>query len=113
MCYGEYYKLEYYKIGVDSCGIADNRTNTGFNNLSLGEDIMIYPNPVMDLLIVDIPSMQLIDRYAVYDIYGKQLISLSERENRYVIDFTSFKCGIYYLKLSSLNASKIYRIIKM
>ena len=78
--------------------------------------ISIYPNPVSDVLNVNVPTK--IDNgldITVFDILGKPVISEKTNELRTSISVSELKSGIYIIKLSSLlqNVSVTKRFVKL
>ncbi len=86
------------------------------NNIVLGiEDFdrttfRAFPNPTNGDW--NISSSSVINRVAVYDILGKQVISLAPNSNEVVIDASSLNTGIYFAKIEGNNGSKTVKLIK-
>lgn len=69
--------------------------------------IEIYPNPASSLL--KIKTHDIIDKIEVYSIYGKKMASYNSRK---VIDISSFKKDIYFVKITTKKGSAVKRFIK-
>jgi Leucine-rich repeat (LRR) protein len=80
---------------------------TGFPVSSL-ENITVYPNPVHDVLYINCDKCYYIE---VFDITGKRV---SGMKNKYEINLSGLKEGIYFLRLKNKNNStlKTIRIVK-
>ena len=76
------------------------------NGMGLDVVIKAYPNPVMDILIIE---TEVQDKYQIIDIQGEVLkngIITSKKEE---IDFTDLPTGIYFLQV---DQKKTHKIIK-
>jgi hypothetical protein len=49
---------------------------------------------------------------AVYDILGKQVITLSPNSTETLIDASSLRSGMYFAKIEGANGSKTVKLIK-
>ena len=80
---------------------------TGIQNSSL-EKISIYPNPVHDVLHISTDKYFFIE---IFDITGKHILS---EKNKYEINLSGLKEGIYFLRLKSKSSIpiKTFRIVK-
>jgi hypothetical protein len=79
-------------------------------------DIKIYPNPVSDILNVDVGSFEIINM-SISDITGRAInkfTKISENDNIVKIDISTFKSGIYFINIELNNEpNKIFKIIKI
>jgi hypothetical protein len=80
---------------------AEAFTATGFT---------IYPNPVNNW--VTITTSVEINEVAVYDIYGKQLVSLKVNTDKVDVDLSALSQGVYVLKASGTQGVHTQKIIK-
>lgn len=75
-------------------------------------DISIYPNPVTQLLMVELEEFSEV-RYQLIDQMGRQLQTQPIYESTTEIDMTSYSEGIYYLQLvTETRQSKLVKIQK-
>lgn len=83
-------------------------------NLSTSEfstsQFSISPNPAQDFWTVS--STQLIQSIQVYDILGKQVLTLQPELSEVVIDGSTLKSGIYLARISSSQGNKTMKLIK-
>ncbi|MGZ0015034.1 S8 family serine peptidase [Yeosuana sp. AK3] len=84
-------------------GSFNTLTTSNFNENKLS----VYPNPVNSVL--NISSKQVIERIELYNALGSKLLTSKSVTN---IDFSSFKSGIYFLKLFSNKSVQTKKIIK-
>ena len=66
-----------------------------------------YPNPVVDILIVETEKQDL--SYRLVNVYGKELENGTIRSLSFELDFTSFPSGIYFLWVEESQTHKIIK----
>ncbi|MCF8380547.1 MAG: T9SS type A sorting domain-containing protein [Bacteroidales bacterium] len=102
---------EDYLVGeaVMSEFVAVIGVNVDYNSF---DRIVIYPNPVADVLSIDNSSS--ISNVTLIDITGKLLMNMDNLNNNQIrINMSNFKTGIYYLKITSENGqNKVHSIVK-
>jgi len=81
------------------------------SNSTLNE-LIIYPNPTKDKLILKTPSHLIGSKVIMYSTLGQSLLNFTLNEVNTSIDLSSFKQGIYLLKFQTNNGSFIKEIIK-
>lgn len=77
------------------------------DELDLDFSIKAYPNPVLDILIVE--TQDLDNKYQIIDLHGEVIkngIITSEKEE---IDFTGLSSGIYFLSISGNETHKVIK----
>jgi hypothetical protein len=106
------------EVATESFANTTNNLNQGFHpgnlfvtsideELDLDLIIKAYPNPVVDILIVETQDQDRI--YQIIDLHGEVIkngIITSEKEE---IDFTGLPSGVYFL---SISGNKTHKIIK-
>jgi hypothetical protein len=106
------------EVATESFTNTNNTLSQGFHQgnlfissiedeLDLDFSIKAYPNPVMDILIVETQDQDL--KYQIINMNGEVVgngIFTSEKEE---VDFTNLPCGIYFL---SVSGNKTHKIIK-
>ncbi len=111
-------ELDIIVTGVDSEGFT---ASVGFTlegefitgKLDLFLDLRIYPNPVKDKLVVEIPQNSYKDTYVeIYSLTGAKIANYKFNSERVEIDCSSWDASIYILSIVSENNSKAYRIVK-
>lgn len=100
-----------------NAGNYSNRFTIQFDNelLSTGDhdtaSISIYPNPAREMLNIQSNS-NLID-LAVYDIHGRNILSLKDiNTTDYSLPVINLEAGIYFLKIKSSGGSFSHKFIK-
>ena len=92
--------LEWNVAGQETLGVS-----------SVVEDkFSIYPNPTQGNW--KLSGTNVIKNVIVYDILGKQVLSMDSNANEVVINGTSLKTGVYMAKIESENGSKTIKLIK-
>jgi hypothetical protein len=92
-------------------------TELNFSNIHTGIDskpqtllaVSMYPNPVSDILNVNMESRASIQ---VLDVTGKILIYKASANQKEKIDMSSLKSGIYFIKVKTDDAQFVQKIIK-
>ncbi|WP_027137630.1 T9SS type A sorting domain-containing protein [Gaetbulibacter saemankumensis] len=69
------------------------------------EDIVLYPNPVKDVLFIKNPKNYQIQSMAIYDIQGKQIRTINFNSNAISnrVNLNKLSAGIYFLSLKVNN----------
>lgn len=110
LCYMEYYTLEYFKKGSDSCGTPDDRTNTGLNDRLDLEDIEIYPNPTYSYIWISSKINLSGYKFALYTLTGRVFEINYDRQ---YINLSYLDAGMYYLVITGRNKHKVFKILKL
>lgn len=90
--------------------------NIYFHKNTLGVDdfstsnFKVYPNPSSDRW--NVSSNAVVNSVAVYDILGKQVISLSPNTTEVAIDASSLTPGMYFAEIKGVSGSKTVKLIK-
>ena len=89
-------------------------TILGINNLTLQNDIGMYPNPGNNTLTVANSTNIKLDQLAIYDASGRQvnMIDLRGMQQEKSIDMSKLPPGVYMLQIQSDGAQTIKRWIK-
>ncbi|MBK7031458.1 MAG: T9SS type A sorting domain-containing protein [Bacteroidales bacterium] len=97
--------------------------NYGANcNLSLGlpmifslDKLKIFPNPVKDYLTIEYDINKSIQQIDIYDLCGNNIQhEFESSENGLILDFSSKKNGVYFIKLTFKNETpKICKVVKI
>jgi len=86
----------YFMYGATSC---DNTT------LSIGDlykdKIILYPNPITDKSILQLPPEAEIDQLKIYNISGKLIKEETITTNNYIVNNMNFASGLYFYQVSS------------
>ncbi|WP_282043717.1 T9SS type A sorting domain-containing protein [Winogradskyella flava] len=111
------WKVDPFMQSVAQGGIVffDNIIFTVNSSLSTNDfelsEISISPNPSSEFWNVKTDSESIVS-VQVFDILGKQVLSLSPNSTEVAIDASGLNDGIYMAKISGINGSKTIKLIK-
>ncbi|PNQ74676.1 hypothetical protein C1T31_00595 [Hanstruepera neustonica] len=74
-------------------------------------EIGIYPNPTLDVWNVKTNNQE-INSIEVFDIHGRQAMSLNPNASEAIIDGSSLPAGLYFATINTINGSKSIKLIK-
>lgn len=75
------------------------------NDINYGKDVLIYPNPVNDLLHIKGTSGRL--ELQITDLLGRLIQKYNITDSNIVLDVKSLEAGVYFVKLISINKDVI------
>lgn len=110
------WKFDPYMQSIDNkiYVFIDNLLLTRGNALSIDDlatsEFKTFPNPTNDSW--NISGNTVINNISVYNILGKEVLSLSPSSNEVDIDATNLKSGIYFAKIKSETGSKTVKLIR-
>ena len=87
----------------------ESSLSTSNSNLN---ELLIYPNPTRDKLILKTPLHLIGSNVNMYSTLGQNLSNFTLNEANTSIDLSSLKKGIYLLKFQTDNGSFVKEIIK-
>lgn len=73
--------------------------------------IKAFPNPTLNVWNVK-TNNEVINEVSVFDVLGKQVITLSPNSHTVSIDASSLNSGLYFAKIKSDNGTKSIKLIK-
>jgi hypothetical protein len=91
---------------IEETGVSEKLTDAG---------VLVYPNPVENILNVVLPEPGASYAVELMNAVGQIIHSencTDNTQNEFVIDFVNMKSGIYFLKLRSANKVFIQRVLK-
>ena len=101
--YGEYYLIP--RVAAD--------LGTGLPQYLTENDLVVYPNPVSDLLTVSLRTNAFqVTNMAVYDINGKLVHTQAVIDNQIEMSTRSLASGNYFLRLSDGKNSVTTKFVK-
>lgn len=80
---------------------------TGFD---LNNSVTLYPNPVNDILYIENTNQLNIRKIDLYDVYGKQIISLGNRFDQ--VNLKNIVPGLYFINIQTESGTITKKIIK-
>jgi len=86
-----------------------NEPTLSIDEPSISSEIVIYPNPVNDILTIN--SNNTIDWVKVFDILGKEVQVVKLSDTSY--DFSQLSKGVYIIKIKDIQNQIVYhRVLK-
>ena len=89
----------------------DAANTTGIENAS-NTNIIVYPVPVTDELVISFPNQPNNVRYSIYNLSGMELLASQLTGSNTKVNMNGFKPGVYVLKIYSGNTCTAQKIIK-
>lgn len=114
------YIITYFYTAPNGCSNNAKDTLTvnacvGLEELSAGIEIKLYPNPVKDILTIELGQEISQLHISLTSVEGKYLIKETSPEfinNRHQLDLNEYPAGIYFLHLSGKDLNKTIKLIK-
>jgi hypothetical protein len=75
------------------------------------EGLKVYPNPSQDSWTITTKNIQ-INSIQVFDILGKNVISLKPETTKATIDASGLKSGLYFAKISTASGTSSLKLVK-
>lgn len=103
-----------YFINVDFKNPIDSSVNTVIESIN-SEEYKIYPNPTEQFLNIKYTGESKLNGVNVYDLKGRQLLSLNKIESENIqINLNFLKSGVYFVELRLQNNTRqIGKILKL
>lgn len=73
-------------------------------------EFSVFPNPTNNDW--NINGNSEITKLALFDILGKEVLSIAPNSNEVTIDATSFKTGVYFARIEGVNGTKTVKLIR-
>jgi len=99
-----------YIIKIDSLG-QGNYTNPIEMIPKINNELVIFPNPANDKVCIEILDNDKNYTIEIYDINGKQTFNQTSFVNQNFIDVTSWKNGMYLIRVNNKNATYQSKLI--
>ena len=94
-----YYVIDLNDNPIDSVDV--DILNTVDVNLLNNENILAYPNPVSNILNIEISNISPENSISVYDVSGKKVFSSGLKSSVNKLDFSNLKPGVYLYQIFS------------
>jgi hypothetical protein len=95
---------------VDSWTSFSEDCSLGIDEVNLESSVIIYPNPVSNIVYIENKSFNKITSLNIYNLLGK--LVLSTTENFHQLDVSSLKSGLYFLKVQTEKGEVTKKLIK-
>ncbi|PWG06592.1 endoglucanase [Polaribacter aquimarinus] len=81
------------------------------NKIVFDDEIQLYPNPVKNQLYFKVSNLD-IQEVVIYDVTGKEVFQTNKILKQNKVDFTSYKRGIYFVKVKTQKGVTTKKILK-
>jgi hypothetical protein len=99
--------------GCSDTSVCNNIAVVGINDLEENEHIIISPNPTYNIINIDFGGVTEIENITLTDTQGKIIYQSNQiNKENLIIDLQGVSKGIYLLRLTHKNTSKVYKVIK-
>ncbi len=104
-------EFDYDSIPDDCYCIGDI---SNINEYSLTENILIFPNPVQDVLTVEIRDIDYLLPYrlAILDVLGKEIKHFNINDNKTTLNISDLSKGFYFLHIQTHQGVSVKRFVK-
>jgi hypothetical protein len=102
--------LVYFRKGAEEWGTP--LTISEIDPVALSSEILVYPNPVTDIIQISLPS----DDYSSLEIINSQgqcVLSKNRPSKKTNLNLKGFAKGVYLLRVIKKNKVEITRVIKI
>lgn len=96
-------------VYIDNILLTVNDPSLSLNDFETAQ-FKVYPNPASEKW--NVTSNSILNSVEVFDVLGKQVISLSPKTNDVVIDASNLNPGMYFAQINGANGSKTIKLIK-
>lgn len=97
---------------IDYVRVYKEKTLSANENASIREFIRFSPNPVKDVLTVNIPENFSNATVAIFSLLGQKVAAFNSKDTIVTIDMSSYKSGIYILQILNNDENVCFKIIK-
>jgi len=100
---------------IDSLQILYDNFVLSVQDNTLEDLVQVFPNPVSDQFQVVLPPSTFISKLEVFDVSGKRVhlqTQFSGIDSGEIIDSSSYKKGVYFLRITEANEIHTIKIIK-
>lgn len=82
----------------------------GVDEITVENRVSVYPNPVKDVLHLNLPQNLRLNSINVFDVSGRAIFSSTEAVE--TIDFGPFQAGVYFVEMTYNNKRVLKQVVK-
>ncbi len=107
-----YYFIDDVCVSTDSVYVY-TYNYTELENISVLQNISIYPNPASDFITIEVPFIDIPYKVSIYDALGKEVFIKTIIDPKEHIPIASFEGNILIVRISIKNKIFNYKLIKL
>jgi PKD repeat protein len=96
---------------TDTTTLPVNITTVGINNLSLDNDLKVYPNPTKNSITITNKSNLVGKKYIITNLVGQTVITGKLNLDETIVNLETLQSGVYLLSIDGMNKQSI-KVIK-
>ena len=96
---------------TDSTSLAIKITNVAVNNISLENDLKVFPNPSMNFITITNKNNLVGEKYFITNLVGQTVLSGKLNMDETIVNLENLQSGMYFLSLDGMSKQSI-KIIK-
>lgn len=93
--------LTFVAFNDDTLDVSDTTFSSAFS---------LYPNPISNVL--HIRTALASYSTSIYNVLGQQVYTTKQQQGNATLDYTSFKSGIYFVRIESDRESAVFKVVK-
>lgn len=95
---------------VSTLLVSEMNCDLNVNSIENDDNLLIYPNPVSDMLTIKISPALLSKPYSIVDQYGREISSGFFTSMEHTINLSTFSTGLYFINVEGNNKhAKIFK----
>ncbi len=92
---------------VDSTSLAVNITSVGINNLSLDNNLKVFPNPAKSTITITHRNNLGVKKYMITNLIGQTVLSGNLNTEETIINLENLQSGVYMFSIDGMNKQSI------
>lgn len=85
--------------------------SVGINQLNVGLGFRVYPNPVLDNVIVEVSAVAESSTLRITNVLGQEMLQQKISSLKTEFDLSRFATGVYYAELISHGGKRVQQIV--
>ena len=84
---------------------------SGTSIISKNTEILLFPNPVRDILNIETANQRQISQISIYDISGRRIFEAQPNVSQYNVESRLIGNGLYFIHITSDNQTIVNRFV--
>ncbi len=89
------------------------KENVELTSLDKAKKVLVYPNPVLDIINLEIPDALMNANMTIHSSMGEVVLSKITKENKMTLDVSTLNNGVYYISIINGSETKINSFVKI